>query len=517
MAITYNAWTDLIYIYTDHGGAFSANNAANTAFDYFPDDAAVNDALYFGYQASDSLPFGSRGLSLRNIRFYVGTQFAATSVTFVWEYYNGAWVSLPGVVNGDAILSANQQDVTWDMPEDMAGCTINGVYGYWIRCRISAIDTPTEGGAQSTNKVQCGNNKIVVVGYSATTPCTLDDIYNADVAGGWGVLKRYDNNLYHFSANLTIGGSATQSYFTTKSDPSRSGCSIYFNSDCVFYTDDKYGGSCGNTKIYSSLISMRNSFYGTVMYLGGSDGRAQFIECALQSHGNWWYEGKTSVIGLGDGIIMTDTVLLGCTMGWFGVLNWIGFDASNCTRLKHLQNNPYLNGLQFCGTPVSLRTNQIRGFGFTVHDTIIEPSGSGYYHYLQGTSIFYDPVGLDDNLVTLPYAKDNYHQWFTLSLTVVNSATEMIDGASVVIKDNTGAVVASGSTVAGLYSVALKYLYRIHGSSAVIYTPHTVTISKSGYQTKTIKYTMDRKREEIEVLEQVKDYNFSRRGKVISQ
>lgn len=33
------------------------------------------------------------------------------------------------------------------------------------------------------------------------------------------------------------------------------------------------------------------------------------------------------------------------------------------------------------------------------------------------------------------------------------------------------------------------------------HTPHTVTISKDGYQTKTIKYTMDRKREEIEVLE----------------
>ena len=32
-------------------------------------------------------------------------------------------------------------------------------------------------------------------------------------------------------------------------------------------------------------------------------------------------------------------------------------------------------------------------------------------------------------------------------------------------------------------------------------TPHTVTISKEGYRTRTIKYTMDRKREEVEALE----------------
>lgn len=49
------------------------------------------------------------------------------------------------------------------------------------------------------------------------------------------------------------------------------------------------------------------------------------------------------------------------------------------------------------------------------------------------------------------------------------------------------------------------------------YTPHTVTISKSGYQTKTIKYTMDRKREEVEVLEKVLDYNLSRKARVLSQ
>jgi len=55
------------------------------------------------------------------------------------------------------------------------------------------------------------------------------------------------------------------------------------------------------------------------------------------------------------------------------------------------------------------------------------------------------------------------------------------------------------------------------GQTITYKTPHTITISKSGYQTKTIKYTMDRKREEIEALEKVKDLNYSKRGRLISQ
>lgn len=49
------------------------------------------------------------------------------------------------------------------------------------------------------------------------------------------------------------------------------------------------------------------------------------------------------------------------------------------------------------------------------------------------------------------------------------------------------------------------------------YTPHTITISKAGYITKRIKLDMDRKREQVVVLEKVKDLNFSRKAKIITQ
>ena len=80
MAVTFNADRDCTHIYTDDGGSFSANLTTTTAFDYFPNDAAINDAIYFGVTTPEDWMF-------KDIKFYVGTAFAAASVTFVWEYY----------------------------------------------------------------------------------------------------------------------------------------------------------------------------------------------------------------------------------------------------------------------------------------------------------------------------------------------------------------------------------------------------------------------------------------------
>jgi len=52
-------------------------------------------------------------------------------------------------------------------------------------------------------------------------------------------------------------------------------------------------------------------------------------------------------------------------------------------------------------------------------------------------------------------------------------------------------------------STDLTSYYGYYSGSAASFTdynPFTVTISKAGYPTRTIKYTMDRKREDIEKL-----------------
>ncbi len=94
------------------------------------------------------------------------------------------------------------------------------------------------------------------------------------------------------------------------------------------------------------------------------------------------------------------------------------------------------------------------------------------------------------------------------NLKVVDASGDAISGATVTIKNVEGTSVFSGTTDAG-GEIAEQTLVYYSGSFVqyqssftwVIKTPHTVTISKPGYQTKTLKLTMDRKREEVEVLE----------------
>lgn len=61
-----------------------------------------------------------------------------------------------------------------------------------------------------------GTNIITITGYTSGTPCTFLDVYNADVAGGWGVVTRQCTNQFCFDAQLYIGDGSTATYFADK-------------------------------------------------------------------------------------------------------------------------------------------------------------------------------------------------------------------------------------------------------------------------------------------------------------
>ena len=96
----------------------------------------------------------------------------------------------------------------------------------------------------------------------------------------------------------------------------------------------------------------------------------------------------------------------------------------------------------------------------------------------------------------------------TFNLKVIDSTGTAIETATVTMDDKDGTEVFSTTTDAsgdiveqeitwyhGLWITTSPY-----GIDWTLYTPHTVTISKTGYATRTIIYTMDRKIEEVEKL-----------------
>jgi len=58
-----------------------------------------------------------------------------------------------------------------------------------------------------------GTNTITVTGFSEASPCTFEDIYNASVGNGWGVVNKPSDYSYVIKAKLVIGDGSTWTYF----------------------------------------------------------------------------------------------------------------------------------------------------------------------------------------------------------------------------------------------------------------------------------------------------------------
>jgi len=56
-------------------------------------------------------------------------------------------------------------------------------------------------------------NTITVVGFSESSPCTFEDVYQASVNNGWGVVDKLTDSCYVFRVKLKIGDGSTWTYF----------------------------------------------------------------------------------------------------------------------------------------------------------------------------------------------------------------------------------------------------------------------------------------------------------------
>lgn len=145
---------NLTDVYVDDGGVFGANLLdAALPQNLLPAVPAVNDAIYFGIEVVVLVggPFCS-------LVFDIGT--AGAGYTGVFEYWDGAaWANLAsrtdntlsGGVTPFGITGVNA--VSWDPPSDWATTAVNGVTGYWVRMRVTAIPGALTAPTQQTRNV----------------------------------------------------------------------------------------------------------------------------------------------------------------------------------------------------------------------------------------------------------------------------------------------------------------------------------------------------------------------------
>ncbi len=210
--ITYNTtMTNIDYIYraTSGGTVFSVNEAANVAFDYFTDTAVVNDAIYF----SRTLTYGWSDLTLN-----IGTPISAVEMTLAWEYWcanTNTWRTIHNLTDGTSGFTATgARRVVFPLQAQHNGTTVNGIYVSWIRCRITALTSITEGGANSISRAQRSTGYLAITGYTDAVPCTWLEVYNWIVANapqcgatriGSNVYK-FDNVAFSINSTLRSNG-----------------------------------------------------------------------------------------------------------------------------------------------------------------------------------------------------------------------------------------------------------------------------------------------------------------------
>ena len=105
-----------------------ANDPSTNDMTLTPAVPAVNDAYYFGHNEE-----------FDQLKVWVTT--AGVNQTITWEYWNGAWTALSGVVDGTSSFTTTGDNIiSWTAPSDWADTTVNsqGPYRY-VRARVSAV------------------------------------------------------------------------------------------------------------------------------------------------------------------------------------------------------------------------------------------------------------------------------------------------------------------------------------------------------------------------------------------
>ena len=141
---------NLTHIFIDDGGIFSPNlfpfpevdGIVSPPVNLLPNTPSVEDAVYFGIEnIPNSGPFCNLVFDFENPITYT----TITSYTILWEYSDGlgGWPSLTLTdntsSNNNSLTQIGVKSIHWIQPDDFNEETVNGIFGRWIRARVSFL------------------------------------------------------------------------------------------------------------------------------------------------------------------------------------------------------------------------------------------------------------------------------------------------------------------------------------------------------------------------------------------
>ena len=265
---------------TNGGTVFNAIAYDATVFDYFDDDSVVDDALYFSG--------GTGSYIIAGLRFNVGTAISASSYTLVWEYYRRyeGWVEIEDLADDTNSFSiTGQNDVKFPQQWQPHEISIEGSdRSLWVRCRLSAVNNITEGGANQTDRIKYGRGVLHISGTSDESPASFNNIYD------WLI-----TNQPHISVNKRNGNSFdfTMVGLDINSRVETTNEIIELGPDCV----SNIGAGYNNLDyVTSGIKKSATKGYGGSTFIVYGVANSAVIECGRNSkfYGTTFKTGKNS-------------------------------------------------------------------------------------------------------------------------------------------------------------------------------------------------------------------------------
>ena len=330
-----------------------------------------------------------------------------------------------------------------------------------------------------------GSNTIKVVGFSESSPCTFEDIYQADVSNGWGVVSKQGDNQYYFSCTLQIGDGSTETWLADENKAisftgdkgyiyvfkyghlrlghivneekrtTRNGCYLYNNASEYYYLILCNDG--GVIEIYSSLLKAKK---GASLTLYGSGHKIwnSVISSYItgQSHIDMY---RTTIQSVTHGVRFIPTYANDIIIS----NAWYAIDLYSISGDKTVKN------LKLIDEITSFRT-----YNF-----------NGNLHAINTICKWTFSWGWNSN--------GKIYRQYTYNLKVVDEEGNPISGAKVSVYNRSGYLEFEDITDANgqipEQIVTRGYYDQAHGKTLVDFSPHTLVIEKEGYETYTMQFT----------------------------
>lgn len=342
-------------------------------------------------------------------------------------------------------------------------------------------------------------NTITVTGGTAGTPINFEDVYNASVAGGWGVVTKTAGcaKCYCFTAKLNIGASGTTTYFAdTKKTVTFGNNSTTTNGDTLI-------------KIYDS-----NTTHFTLGWLNDAILKITSVGVDLYDENT---ENTITVIDSGE---YSDLNLYDCTIekrvnsisnycNIRGIShNCYNLSTYNCTIVR-IYNNADLDDIRILVDPSVTGGTILNDLSTIYHlnDVFVYDTNAAVFGFTINPSDVSNVVAINNNRAvsglfcggTFSITNSYLDSWingglfssqvlyrrYTFDLKVTDGNLNPLENAHVIISDSHDNIVTDiyTSSSGTIPQQSLLHSTIPISSGSTSYTPHELTISLDGYDT----------------------------------